>query len=97
MECWLEMNSLRKLIAFGLLVLALGTSSAEAAKRVALVIGNNSYKTLPDLNNVREDARGMATKLRELGFDVILKQNTSRRVTVSRLMVLTTWFRPMHG
>ena len=60
MDCWFKMNSLRKLIAFGLLVLALGMSSADAAKRVALVIGNNSYKTLPDLNNARKDARGMA-------------------------------------
>ena len=55
---------MHRLLAIATLVLSLGISSAEAAKRVALVIGNDSYKTLPDLNNARTDARGMAaTKL----------------------------------
>ena len=62
-----------------LLVLLIGMSSAEADKSVALVIGNNSYKKLPDLNNARTEARGMAAKLKELGWSVILKQNASRR------------------
>ncbi len=53
--------------------------AALAAKRVALVIGNDVYETLPDLNNAGTDARGMAQKLRELGFEVILKLNVSRR------------------
>ena len=48
-------------------------------RRVALVIGNDDYQTLPDLNNARKDARGMAGKLRTLGFDVILKINAGRR------------------
>ena len=34
---------------------------------------------MPDLNNARTDARGMAAKLKELGWSVILKQNASRR------------------
>ena len=46
---------------------------------MALVIGNDSYKSLPDLNNARTDARGMAAKLKELGWSVILKQDASRR------------------
>ena len=53
--------------------------AANAAKRVALVIGNDTYDTLPALNNARADAKGMADKLRGLGFDVILKLNASRR------------------
>jgi uncharacterized caspase-like protein len=53
--------------------------NAYAAKRVALVIGNDTYETLPSLNNARADAKGMAAKLRELGFGVILKLNASRR------------------
>ncbi|MBT6428633.1 MAG: caspase family protein, partial [Rhodospirillaceae bacterium] len=52
---------------------------AWAAKRVALVIGIDTYETLPALNNARTDARGMATKLRTLGFEVILKLDASRR------------------
>jgi formylglycine-generating enzyme required for sulfatase activity len=53
--------------------------AAKAAKRVALVIGNDTYDTLPALNNARADAKGMAEKLRGLGFDVILKLNASSR------------------
>ena len=70
---------MHRLLAIAALVLSFGISSAEAAKRVALVIGNNSYKTLPDLNNARTDARGMAAKLKELGWSVILRQDASRR------------------
>ena len=54
-------------------------SVADAAKRVALVIGNDTYATLPNLNNGRTDAKGMAAKLRRLGFDVILRQDASSR------------------
>jgi formylglycine-generating enzyme required for sulfatase activity/uncharacterized caspase-like protein len=53
--------------------------TAQAAKRVALVIGNDTYDTLPALNNARADARGIADKLRDLGFDVILKLDAGRR------------------
>ena len=55
------------LLAIAALVLSLGISSAEAAKRVALVIGNDSYKTLPDLDAARKDAGGIASKLQRLG------------------------------
>ena len=70
---------MRLLPIIAVLVVTFGISSAEAAKRVALVIGNDSYKSLPDLNNARTDAHGMAKKLEELGWTVILKQNASRR------------------
>ena len=70
---------MHRLLAIAALVLSFGIPSAEAAKRVALVIGNDSYKSLPDLNNARTDARGMAAKLKELGWSVILKQDASRR------------------
>ena len=72
-----KMDRVLRVLVFGLLTLALGISSAEAGKRVALVIGNDSYKTLPDLDNARTDARGMAAKLKELGWSVILKQDAS--------------------
>lgn len=67
-------------LVFGILVLLLcGLSAAHAEKRVALVIGNDDYTTLPDLNNARHDAEGMAAKLRKLGFDVILRLNARER------------------
>jgi len=54
-------------------------TAADAAKRVALVIGTDTYATLPDLNNAATDAKGMSNKLRSLGFDVILKVNADQR------------------
>ncbi len=52
-----------------------GTASAAGAgaqeKRVALVIGNAAYKSLPALKNSVNDAIDMAGKLASLGFEVI--------------------------
>jgi formylglycine-generating enzyme required for sulfatase activity len=45
-------------------------------KRIALVIGNWKYKFKP-LHNPENDARDMAQVLRNLGFEVIHKQNLS--------------------
>lgn len=44
------------------------------ARRVALVIGNGSYADAP-LRNPVNDARAMAATLRELGFEVIAREN----------------------
>jgi len=49
-------------------------------KRVALVIGNSTYATAP-LKNPVNDARDMAQKLKELGFDVVEREN----LTLSQL------------
>ena len=46
-------------------------------RRVALVVGNSSYKTSP-LKNPANDARAMAAALRRLGFEVIERQNLTR-------------------
>ena len=62
-----------------LLVLLIGMPSAELDKSVAFLIGNNTYKTLPELNNARTEARVMVAKLKDLGWSVILKQSASRR------------------
>ena len=67
----LSVRHLLVAMAFG--AFALASASADAAKRVALVIGNDTYETLPTLNNARTDAKGMAAKLRSLGFEVLLK------------------------
>ena len=54
------------------------TTWASTGLRHALVIGNNDYATLPDLNNASRDARDIAAKLKELGFKVALKINANR-------------------
>ena len=45
---------------------------ALAEKRVALVIGNSSYKNISSLTNPANDARLMAKVLKAQGFEVIL-------------------------
>ena len=52
---------------------------AQAELRVALVIGNDKYAHLPDLNNAGKDARDMAAKLKSLGFEVIARYNVTER------------------
>ncbi len=44
---------------------------AEAAKRVALVMGNSAYVNAPALPNPRNDAQAMSATLTDLGFEVI--------------------------
>ncbi|WP_046868087.1 caspase family protein [Microvirga massiliensis] len=45
--------------------------AASPEKRIALVIGNTSYKHAPALPNPRNDAQDMAAVLRRLGFEVV--------------------------
>ena len=58
-------------------------ASAPAApgasgKRLALVIGNSAYRDAP-LKNPVNDARALGTKLRSLGFDVMIGENLGQR------------------
>ncbi len=52
-------------------------AQSAAVKRVALVIGNSTYKEQP-LKNPANDARAMAAKLRQIGFQVIERQNATK-------------------
>ncbi|MCJ9700420.1 caspase family protein, partial [Bradyrhizobium sp. SHOUNA76] len=59
-------------IAFGALAcLALCCSPALADKRVALVIGNSAYKSVPKLGNPANDAGLVGGMLRKAGFDTV--------------------------
>ena len=46
-------------------------SSASAERRVALVIGNSAYQHVPKLHNPVNDARAVAQRLKDAGFDII--------------------------
>jgi hypothetical protein len=55
------------------LVLLGAFAHAEAAgRRVALVIGNSAYVSVPELDNPSNDAKAVAQQLRDLGFEVTL-------------------------
>ena len=49
---------------------------AAAERRIALVIGNGAYKSAP-LKNPVGDAEAVAVSLRQLRYEVTLRQNTS--------------------
>jgi len=51
---------------------------AAAAERVALLIGNNNYGSTP-LRNATNDAKDLADALKELGFQVIVRENATRK------------------
>ena len=53
-----------------LTALILGTVSASAQDRFALVIGNASYKSVPALPNPARDAEAVGALLRDAGFQV---------------------------
>src|SRR5471032_202458 len=73
--------SLKVLVACGLVASLLPalTASANAAKRVALVIGNNDYKNVPKLQKAVNDARVMGDTLKQLGFSVMVAENQNRQ------------------
>jgi hypothetical protein len=55
----------------GALFLLCVATTAQAEKRVALVIGNSAYQTVPKLPNPAADARLMSDTLLSLGFFVV--------------------------
>jgi len=64
------LRSIRSVL-LGTIILALTGTMALAEKRVALVIGNSAYKNVAPLDNPKNDAKLMASSLRELGFALI--------------------------
>ncbi len=72
---------LRWVLALLVCVVAIDPGAAQAQqaapKRVALVIGNANYQQTP-LKNPVNDARVMAATLRQLGFQVIQRENATK-------------------
>lgn len=63
----------RLILLAGVVVAALlPLSSAQAERRVALVIGNADYVHAKPLRNPKNDAIDMAEQLKKLGFEVVL-------------------------
>lgn len=61
-----------RLIAAILVFLVLLVPSAQAEKRVALVVGNGAYSSVPALANPSADAEAFGAALQRLGFEVEL-------------------------
>ena len=60
-----------------LLFLLFATAFAQAAERVALVIGNNAYASAP-LYKARSDAKAIGDVLTTIGFDVVRSYDANR-------------------
>ncbi len=58
-----------------LLVLSLLLAGPTEARRLALVIGNDTYKSVEPLKNARQDAKAVSEVLKGVGFEVTLKQD----------------------
>ncbi len=70
------------------LIYLVAVGPALAEKRVALVIGNDSYANLPEhdqLHNAVNDARAMRKTLLGLGFDVLIGENLDRAKMIEKL------------
>ncbi|MEI8303762.1 MAG: caspase family protein [Burkholderiales bacterium] len=66
-------------------VAAAKAPSAPSARRLALVIGNDSYSTVSPLQNARADARAMAAQLGRMGYSVTLRTDLTERAMKDEL------------
>ncbi len=76
------MHAMRKILAL-ILVSLLATS--VQARRLALVIGNDSYQNVQQLQNARSDAKAIAAELKTVGFDVTLKLDLTQKAMKAAL------------
>ena len=60
--------------------------SADGARRVALVIGNDAYQELDHLQKAVNDARAVSAALTQLGFDVIRVEDATRRTMAQKIV-----------
>lgn len=88
------MPSNARRLPVALLLVAFLALPAAAERRTALVIGNGAYGHSP-LANPANDARDMAAALREVGFEVIHRENATLRRMQEALDVF--WSRLKQG
>jgi tetratricopeptide (TPR) repeat protein len=68
---------------------ALSSIAVVPGRRFALVIGNDKYENLPQLNKAVNDARAVRDHLGKLGFEVITVEDGNRRTMSEKLTELT--------
>ncbi len=66
-------------IVLSLVLFAIAFADAQAARRMALVIGIDDYQSIPRLQKAVGDARAMSSTLGDLGFQVTSVLNADRR------------------
>jgi cell division septation protein DedD len=73
------MQKMRKLLFSFSILLAVMVQQAEAAKKIAFVIGINDYKEIPKLEKAVGDAQAIAQTLSGLGYSVTTALDMDRR------------------
>jgi hypothetical protein len=71
-------------------VLLLAVVAPVEARRLALVIGNDSYQHADALSNARADAKAVADALRATGFKVTLKQDVTQQAMKEAIRTFKT-------
>lgn len=67
---------------------------AGQGRRLALVVGNDSYQTISPLENARSDARSVARSLEELGFEVRRAEDLSYTAMVDQIDGFVAMLKP---
>lgn len=80
---WTMRSPLRLILIFAILLCEL--HPAAASKRVALVVGNSAYVHATPLANTSNDARDIAAKLQQAGFEVTLGIDLNKAAFDSKL------------
>jgi hypothetical protein len=86
-----------RLAVLTLVGLLLAAAAAQAEKRVALVVGNDVYQSLPADQQLRKavnDARAVGVALERIGFEVTRGENLGRQQLVDRLDEMTRRLAP---
>jgi formylglycine-generating enzyme required for sulfatase activity len=84
-------------LACAVLLICVGVLPSRAEKRVALVIGNDSYANLPADEQLRKavnDARAVGDALSSIGFQVIRGENLGRQALLAKFDELTQRLEP---
>jgi hypothetical protein len=66
-----RLSPMAAVIGGTILSMVAAPDSAWAEKRVALIVGNSSYQTVPQLPNPSRDANAVAKMFRDAGFDSV--------------------------
>jgi hypothetical protein len=78
----------RSLTAFLVLVVLFCSASEQAlaGRRVALVIGNSSYQSVPSLTNPANDATAVTDMFKTAGFDVVESRRNLKNAELRRVL-----------
>ena len=78
MSCCQKNTKLLKALFLSILFLSINVFSQEEQPKIALLIGNDNYTSLPQLRNATSDVQNISKILRDYGFETITVENVNR-------------------